>query len=265
MFDYPVIDWWSVRDLMGDPGIVVGRLLDQLERRPDAEVWKELEARLVVEGECWVSAGFAALPGLAKLAQSGAETDRHQALDLAAVIVRTLHRNHENDDLVRTSPESPAALRHLAQARLDTSSCITLTKLLQDTLAFAGYTFWAWISLDFADEHYHVGCPSCETRLAIVIGDYGHYSAIRHYNDGDIHRVPLNPAAPSEMTGIGRWMHDTATMGGDTLLADGLTYLFGKATCSACGSTFDLADRFEAENGPTQPIDPIVPKTDCST
>ncbi|MEV4279129.1 hypothetical protein [Actinoplanes xinjiangensis] len=70
---------------------------------------------------------------------------------------------------------------------------------------------------------------------------------------------------PDELTGAGRWMHDTATAGGDMLLAEGLTYLFGQATCGLCGSTFDLADRFEAENSPHQPIDPIVARTDRST
>ncbi|WP_433825818.1 hypothetical protein ACQP2E_27380 [Actinoplanes sp. CA-015351] len=114
------------------------------------------------------------------------------------------------------------------------------------------------LSLDFTDEHYHVGCPHSSTRLAIVIGEHGHYSAFRHYNDGDIHRIPLKPAMPDELTGIGRWMHDTAAAGGDMLLAEGLAYLFGQATCGLCGSTFNLADWFEAENSPHQPIDPIV-------
>ncbi|MBF9131150.1 hypothetical protein I0C86_19610 [Plantactinospora sp. S1510] len=94
--------------------------------------------------------------------------------------------------------------------------------------------------------------------------DYGHYSAIRDHDD-DIHRVPLHPASPEELTGIGGWAHGVATAGGDTTLADGLTYLFGRATCSMCGSRFDLADWLEAENSPRQPIDPIVPRTDRST
>ncbi|MEV0562230.1 hypothetical protein [Dactylosporangium sp. NPDC050588] len=136
---------------------------------------------------------------------------------------------------------------------------------MQDTLAFAGYTFWASISMDFTDEHHHLDCPHCSTRLAIVIGDYGYYSAIRDHNDGDIHRVPLQPITPAELGGIRRWMHDTAAAGGETTLAGGLTYLFGRAGCGACGSTFDLADWFEAENSPTQPIDPIVPRTHRSS
>ncbi|GAA3265588.1 hypothetical protein Dvina_16995 [Dactylosporangium vinaceum] len=268
VFDSAVIDWWSVQDHWGSPGVFVERLLGRLEQRPDARTWKDLERRLVVEGECWCSAGFAALPGLAGIARAAARPDRDRALDLAAVIVRSLHRNHKHDDLVRANRHVPAALYRLAEDRLASvrapSAASALVHVMQDALGFAGYTFWAKISLNFTDEHYHLGCPSCATRLAIVIGDYGHYAAIRHYNDGDIRRRPLIPADPDQLTGIGRWMYGTAIAGGDTVLANGITYLFGHATCSACECRFPLADSYEAENGPTQPIDPIVPKTDVS-
>lgn len=253
-----------MRDAKGDSGAIVGELLERLEQVPDAALWRELDRRLVVEAECFCSAGVTALPALSRLAQSDDTEQRDRALDLAAVITRTLHRNHEDDRLVRANPQALAALHQRAQQRISSGTGPAIVRPLQDTLAFAGYTFWASISLDFTDEHYHLGCPHCSTRLAIVIGDYGHYSAIRDYNDGDIHRVPLRPAAPAELSGIRRWMHDTAAAGGDMTLADGLTYLFGRAGCGACGSTFDLADWFEAENGPTQPIDPIVPRTDRS-
>lgn len=262
VFDQPVLGWNSCPQLSGEAGVAVSRLLDRLEGQPTAEAWEELEGRLIVEAECWYSEGFAALPALARIAGVGTELDRHRALDLAAMIVRTLHRNHLYDEVVRSQTEAIAALCRLARTRLTDNGNLALTKLLQDTLAFAGYTFWASISLDFTDEHYHVNCPHCSTRLAIVIGEYGQYSAIRHHNDGDIHRLPLRPAAPGELAGIGRWMHDTAATGGDLCLAEGFTYLFGRATCGWCGSTFHIADWFEAENSPPQPIDPIVPRTD---
>ncbi|RAK26236.1 hypothetical protein B0I29_12886 [Actinoplanes lutulentus] len=261
MFDHPVSAWWTEPQLPDDDSIAVGRLLGRLEHQPTTELWNELERKLAVEAECWYLEGFAALPALARIVQSGAETDRLRALDLAAVIVRTLHQNHLYDDVVRANSEAVTTLCGFARTRLTTSSDLPLTRLLQDTLAFAGYTFWSSISLDFTDEHYHVSCPHCSTRLAIVIGEYGHYSAFRHYQDGDIDRIPLNPTAPDELTGTSRWMHDAAAAGGDMLLAEGLTYLFGKATCCLCGSTFNLADWLEAENSPHQPIDPIVPKS----
>jgi hypothetical protein len=143
---------------------------------------------------------------------------------------------------VRAHPEALGVLHRLARARLPGYLGPELVEQLQDALAFAGFTFWASISLDFTDEHYHLGCPHCAARLAIVIGDYGHYSAIRDHNDGDIRRVPLRRVRPEGLTGIGRWMHGVAAAGGDAVLADGLTYLFGRASCSICGSAFTIAD-----------------------
>lgn len=257
---HSVFDWGSTQDAWGASGVAVGMLLGRLAQQPDAAVGDELEARLVVEGECCCSAGFAALPALGRLAVSGSGEDRDRALDLAAVIVRTLHRFDEHDDLVRAASDALAVLHRLAQARLRACAGHGLVGRLQDTLAFAGYTFWASISLDFTDEHYHLGCPHCATRLAIVIGDYGRYSAVRDHDDGDIHRIPLSPSKPEDLTGIGRWVHGIATMGGDTTLADGFTYLFGRAACSMCGSRFNLADWLEAEYSPGQPIDPSCPE-----
>ncbi|MEV0899077.1 hypothetical protein [Actinoplanes sp. NPDC049802] len=184
-----MIDWGSVRDARGDSGVVVERLLDRLKLQPDAALWNELDRRLIVEDECFFAVGFAALPTLSQLAQAGDTEQRDRALDLAAVITRTLHRNHEDDRLVRAIPDVLAVLHRLARARVATCTGPTLVRRLQGTLAFAGYTFWASISLDFTDEHYHLDCPHCPARLAIVIGDYGHYSAIRDYNDGDVRRV----------------------------------------------------------------------------
>lgn len=264
VLDLSMLGWRSTRDVWGASGLSVGTLLGRLAQQPDAAVWDELEDRLVVEGECCCSAGFAALPELGRLAESGTDEHRDRALDLAAAIVRTLHRYDEDDDLVRANAEALAVLHRLAQARLRGCAGPELVGKLQDTLAFAGYTFWASIGLDYTDEHYHLDCPHCTTRLAIVIGDYGRYSAVRDHNDGDIHRVPLSPTKPEDLTGIGRWVHGIATMGGDTTLADGLTYLFGRATCGMCGSRFNLADWLEAEYSPGQPIDPIVPRTDRS-
>ncbi|MEU5943610.1 hypothetical protein ABZ807_31650 [Micromonospora sp. NPDC047548] len=256
-----MIDWRSVQDVQGDSGVVIGRLLDRLGRQPDAAVWDEVERRLVVEAECCCSAGFATLPQLSRLAQSGADEFWERALQLGAVIVRTLHRYHRHDDLVRTNPEALAALHSLARTRLATCTGPALVQQLQDALTFAGYTFWASISLDFTDEHYHLNCPHCTTRLAIVIDDYGHYSAIRDHNDGDISRLPLDPIIAQDLTGIGRWMHDTAVAGGDTTLVDGLTYLFGRASCGMCGTAPPRRGNRTAPPSPARPTSDVAAAT----
>ena len=174
----------------------------------------------------------------------------------------TLHRHHGDDDLVRAEPSALVTLHRVTESRLPELAGSELHRYFQAALAFAGYTFRATISLDYSDEHYQVGCPHCATRLMIVIGDYGHYSSIRDEWAGDIQRVPLHPAKPAALDGIRRWMYDTAVACSDPILADGLTYLFGDATCPNCGSVFNIAEWDEAENSSTQPIDPVVLRVD---
>ncbi|MFB6392376.1 hypothetical protein [Polymorphospora lycopeni] len=259
-----MVDWSQVRDIEGRPGSEVAALLHRLERTPDAGLWNELDNRLIVESECWCSAGFAALPRLGALARIGTGETRDRALVVASTIVATLHRNHAYDDLVRAVPSTLAVLHRATRSRLPGTTGPEFRQYFRAALAFAGYTLWATISLDFSDEHYQVGCPHCAVRLMIVIGDYGCYSAIRDEWEGDVQRVPLRPADVAGLDGIRRWMHDSAVAGGDPVLAGGLTYLFGDATCGDCGSVFTVADWYEAENGPSQPIDPVVPRVDRS-
>ncbi|MEU0563632.1 hypothetical protein [Dactylosporangium maewongense] len=256
-----VVDWLQLQD----PGVEVAALLDRAEREPSTEVWERLDKLLIVEAECWYSAGFAALPRLSALAYSGAAEHRAHAIDLAAMIAMTLHRHHRDDDLVRANPAALATLHRLAASRLPSMSGGQLLRSFQAACALAGYTFWATISLDFTDEHYRTHCPHCATPLMIVIGDYGHYAAIRDHDEGDILRTPLHPVEPETLHGFRRWMHETAVACGDPILADGLTYLFGDATCSSCHSVFNVADWYEAENSPAQPIDPVIPRVDRST
>lgn len=239
-------------------------LLEQITQQPAAELWKDLWGRLTVEGECHTPAGFAALPALSAIAQGNSDDNQSQALLLAATIVQTLHRHHHDDDLVRAVPQALATLYRIAEARLANCSAEQFVSYFRAALAFAGYTFWAQISLDYADEHYRIDCPHCAIQLWIVIGDYGHYCAIRDEWAGDVQRVALRPAEPGSLKGVRRWMHDTAAVSQQVVLANGLTYLFGDATCGGCGCMFNVADWYEAENSPVQPIEPVVPRADRS-
>jgi hypothetical protein len=125
----------------------------QAGRSPSGEVWQRLCELLIVEAECWCSAGFAALPRLSTLARSGTPEHREHAIELASMIVMTLHRNYEDDDLVRAEPAALATLHRLAASRLAGMSAHQLLWSFQAACAFAGHTFWATISLDFTDEH----------------------------------------------------------------------------------------------------------------
>jgi hypothetical protein len=228
-------------------------LLARVEREPSAEAWRDLDHALIAEGECFERAGFAALPRLAALAAGGSE----EALQIAGLITATLHRYHDADDLVEDAAEALGTLRRLAAETLAGRTGPAFRARLGAALAFGGYAFWAVISYDFEDEHYEVGCPGCAQRLWVVIGDYGCYAAVRHFNDGDVERTPLRAVTPGHLSGIARWMYDAAFASGEVMLAWGLTHLFGDAECPRCGSIFNVAEWYEAENGPPQPIFPI--------
>ncbi|WP_127502934.1 hypothetical protein [Actinoplanes solisilvae] len=251
------VDWSKLVGVTGRPPVGIPELLRQLQRQPSPELWQEFGARLdVIEGESWCRPGFAAIPDIAALAEQ--EGNREEALELAALIAQTLHVYREADDLVSGALESYEALHRMAVESLTGLAADAFRHRFQDALAFAGFTLWARAGLDYSDEHYRLECAGCENEVFVVIGGWGHYSAIRHYNDGDVQRLPLRPADPASLTGVGRWMYDTAEVHGQTTMADGLTYLFGFATCPHCDRDFGVAELIEARCERPQPIEPFV-------
>ncbi|MET8331425.1 hypothetical protein [Streptomyces sp. NPDC005181] len=86
--------------------------------------------------------------------------------------------------------------------------------------------------------------------MTIAIGGYGRFSAIRDRHLGDVARRDLRPASPEGLSGIGRWMHETAVRDGEVVLADGIAHLFGKAECPRCAGVFNIANEYTSSNCP---------------
>lgn len=103
---------------------------------------------------------------------------------------------------------------------------------------------------DFSDDFYQVDCPQCAVEVTIAIGGHGRYSAIRDWHLGDVDRRDLRPASPEAISGVGRWMHETAVRDGEVLLADGIAHLFGRAECPRCAAVFGIADEYASSNRP---------------
>ncbi|MCZ0991597.1 hypothetical protein [Streptomyces diastatochromogenes] len=85
---------------------------------------------------------------------------------------------------------------------------------------------------------------------SVAIGGYGRYSAIRDWDLGDVYRRDLRPAPAEKLSGIGRWMYETAVCDGEDVLANGIAHLFGEAECPSCASVFNIADEYTAANCP---------------
>ncbi|MGX1135558.1 hypothetical protein RKD49_007748 [Streptomyces glaucescens] len=52
------------------------------------------------------------------------------------------------------------------------------------------------------------------------------------------------------LSGTGRWMHETAVRDGQDALADGITYLYGRAERPRCAGVFTIADEYASSNRP---------------
>lgn len=223
----------------------VPELLAQVEKREDdAEAWKELGWRLVLEHDLLFPASFAALPRLVRLAP-----DSSGARALAGEIMERVAGHHGCDDLLADCADAIEEFRDVLDRHLRSRPGDYL-KAFRALLAVDGQYHWAAVMEDFTDDFYHLTCPHCGVEVTIAIGGYGRYSAIRDWHLGDVDRRDLRPAAPGELTGTGRWMHRTAVRDGQDALADGIAHLFGKAECPGCASVFGIADEYTAANRP---------------
>ncbi|MFF7492868.1 hypothetical protein [Streptomyces rubiginosohelvolus] len=241
-----MIDWSTLHDAYG-PAHAIPGLLDRAIGR-DQEAINGLWGRLCHQGTI-TPASIAALPHLADIAKTEGAGD--WALDLAGAIAGGLLQPHGADEEVAHCAATLAELRAMAAARLRSGldGKIYLSRL-RAMLAFDGQPLWFEALDDFTDSFFTVACPHCEAPVTTAVGDYGCYSSIRHWNLGDVHRVPLRPAVPHELTGTGRMLHESAVRDGQQRFAWGLTHLFGQAECPGCGSVFGIADEYAAANAP---------------
>ncbi|MFD9409682.1 hypothetical protein ACFWBN_22070 [Streptomyces sp. NPDC059989] len=225
----------------------VPELLEQLERESDAEAWKELGYRLVLEYDLVSPAGFAALPRLVRLASGSADARR-----LAGEIMERAAGQHGCDELLADCADAIVEFRGLLHRHLRTRPADYLATF-RALLAVEEEYHWAAVLGDFSD-FYRLDCPHCAVEVTVAIGDYGRYSAIRDWNLGDVDRRDLRPAPAEGLSGVGRWMYEIADRDGENALANGILHLFGKAECPGCASVFHLADEYASANRP-MPID----------
>jgi hypothetical protein len=236
-----VVDWAEARDCWFEVDRVP-ELLELVERQDDAEAWKELGRRLVLEHDLVSPASFAALPRLVRLAPRRAE-----ARGLGGRILARAAGPHGCDDLLADCAGAIAEFgevldQHLRSRPADYLVCF------RALLAVEEEYHWANALEGFTDDISHVGCPHCGVGVTIVIGGFGCYSQV--WNGGEEIRRDLRPAAAEELTGTGRWMHQITVRDGQDVLANGIAYLFGRAECPGCASVFTVADEYTSANPP---------------
>ncbi|MEU1734209.1 hypothetical protein [Streptosporangium sp. NPDC020145] len=116
--------------------------------------------------------------------------------------------------------------------------------MLQAILGFEGVPIWCENLEGLVIGEYEVSCPTCETTLFIVISGDEHFSTSGdHALEDDVAKTPLHSADPKSLRGIGRRLYEVALTDGRHDVAAAMTYLFGNARCTDCGTGFCVADQ----------------------
>ncbi|MFJ8646857.1 hypothetical protein ACIRNI_12100 [Streptomyces sp. NPDC093546] len=200
----------------------------------DAKVWDELWNDLCHQG-CVYDDSFAALPFLAAIATGRAPGDREQAVLMAGLIASAADEERRARYATEIAELLPVARACLAACPADDAS--TFVYLTQCLLAFEGEPVWSDSLEGLFTEEFEVECPDpgCGAMPFVIFGD--------HAEDDE---AETHPADPSELTGIAQRLHRMASEAGQTGVARGVTYLFGRATCPECDTEFSVSERVAA-------------------
>jgi hypothetical protein len=184
------------------------------------------------------------VPVLADLAQRPDPAVRRRALELAGAIVGAALRGAPSPENLEAFRRPLPTLSVLADGWLSELPADYL-HCFRAKLAFDGFPVLNDALGDFLDTCYTVACPQCSDEVSIAIGDYGCYSSIRDWMLGDVHPIPLRPAAPDDLQGVEKELHEAASRDGQPRLAWGLRHLFGEARCGTCRGTFSVISALE--------------------
>ena len=206
---------------------------------PQTPAWNDLYHEVCHQGQCYPS-GFVLLPQLAGIAARFAPADRDHPLIFAGEIAVDL------DDASRAQyAETLATLNRLTDAWLSTpTDPQTFIYRLQAVLALEGNRVWGKELDRIVDGEIEVECPTCGTSVFVVFGDYGHFASHEDYaTKSDVVRTPLLPATTCEMNGVGRRLRTMSLEAQQPAVASALTYVFGRATCTQCSTTFQVSSQ----------------------
>jgi hypothetical protein len=242
-------DWSRLNHAYGSAEDIPA-LLTRAASGPGDRAWSELWSRLCHQGGV-CSASYAALPDLAAIARAWPAGQRGESLVLAAAIAASRDTPHDVPDTPLVDPAVIAELADLTEEELQAhepeSDQESFACLLQAALGLAGTEPWGTELELISNEECEVGCPECLTGNFIVLGEHGFFSTLddMYMTNTDSTRVPLLPTAPAELREPAASLHARALAKGYTDLASKLTYLFGRACCADCGTTFRVDEAID--------------------
>ncbi|AEV86812.1 hypothetical protein ACWT_5794 [Actinoplanes sp. SE50] len=219
--------------------IEVEGLLAAAAADPYADAWDSLHEKAGQERFLDADEAFL-IPRLADLAGRYAPADRDNVLMLAGRIAADL----DEANWPRYA-EAFATMHRLADDWLVTPiDPGSFVYRLQAVLALEGDEVWGAELDRIGNDEVEVECPQCTTSLFVAFGKDGCFATHEDYaTKPDVEQTPLLPAEPAELTGVGQRLHLMSLAAGQQSVAAALTYLFGRATCTQCGTTFRVSEQ----------------------
>ncbi|MEV4538935.1 hypothetical protein AB0J82_34700 [Asanoa sp. NPDC049518] len=219
----------------------VENLLVEAEADPHAPAWNVLYERACQEG-FHESEEALLISRLANVAAEFTPADRDDVLILAGQLAVDMDE--------RSLRQHAGALEQLRQLTTDWLPTPTdgrsFIYRLRAVMALEGDLLWGEELERLIYDEVEVECPQCEISLFIAFGERGHFATHEDYaTKSDVVQTPLLPATAVDLDGVGLRLYSMSNDVGQHPVAEALTYLFGHATCTQCGSTFRVSDQVE--------------------
>ncbi|MEU0582122.1 hypothetical protein [Streptomyces sp. NPDC006132] len=228
-------------------------LLERAATGRDSQAWSDLWTELYHNGSLDVAHPLV-LPGLAGLAEADDADAAASALHLAGALLVQADRRYETRNLRhRYAPEVARLLDAAHRWRQVTADPDDYCCLVEALLNLEGDIHWAnGLVWGLVNEEYELECPDPDgcAPLWVIIGERGFFSAAEDYGlSDDVTTLPLHPAEPHTLEGLGRRLYDLARTDGHEQVAHALTHAFGEATCPECRQRFSVAEQIAACSG----------------
>lgn len=228
----------------------VDELLVQAAMDPRAAAWGVLHDRACQDGfhEAETALLLARLPDIAA---EFVPADRDLVLILAGQLAVEMDRPAR-----RRHAKALAPLRDLAVDWLLAPADEPLfIYRLRAVLALDGDTLWGDELELLVNDEVEIECPRCERSLFVVFGDDAHFATHEDYaTKAGVAKTPVLPAAAGSLRGIGQRLYRMSAAAGQQSVANAVTYVFGRATCTLCGRTLRVSDQVERSSMRRSPL-----------
>lgn len=227
-------------------------MLNRAATGQDSQAWSDLWTALYHNGSLDVSHPLV-LPALMHMAEGDDAHTAAAALHLAGALLVQADQRYETRKLRDHHTSEVARLLAAAnQWRQATDERNDYCYLLESVLKLEGDVHWAEnLIWGIVSEEYELECPDPDgcSAVWVIIGERGFFSTSEDYAlSDDVETLPLHPAAPDALDGLGRRLHELALADGHEDVAHAVPYVFGEATCPQCERRFSVVGQIAARS-----------------